>query len=123
MRELDDGGGIYSLSAQPGNVYTQNLIEKGPHSNGGIYLDDGSRYIEVSGNILLGNHRTALIKGRDNFIHDNWWQDRGRRDIWFPNQKFCLVPACRLNRVRNNHLFGGAGQLPTDLIIQTGVRE
>lgn len=123
MRELYDGGGIYSLSAQPGNLYTENLIEKGPHSNGGIYLDDGSRYIEVSRNVLFGNQRTALIKGRDNNIHDNWWQDRARRDVWFLNQKFCLVPACELNRVRNNHLIGAPGQVPTNILVQTGVRE
>src|SRR5262249_2011343 len=56
MRMLDDGGGIYSLSGQPGNLYTENLIERGPHANG-IYLDDGSRFIEVSRNIVVGNER------------------------------------------------------------------
>jgi hypothetical protein len=120
MQVLNDGGGIYSLSAQPGNLYTENVIEKGPHSNGGIYLDDGSRYIEISRNVLLKNQRTALIKGRDNSIHDNWWQERYGRDVWFPSQKLCIVPACELNKVRNNRIIDGPGQAPTNVLVRAG---
>jgi hypothetical protein len=123
MRELYDGGGIYSLSAQPGNSYTENLIEKGPHSNGGIYLDDGSRYIEVSRNILFGNEKTAVIKGRDNSVHDNWWQESSPRDIALNKRKFCFTPACELNHLRNNHLIDNPRQAPIDILTQAGVQQ
>ncbi|MCX5757734.1 MAG: right-handed parallel beta-helix repeat-containing protein [Candidatus Hydrogenedentes bacterium] len=52
MRQRNDGGGIYMLGNQPGTVIRGNHI----HDNhvgggpGGIYLDEGSGFIEIVGN-------------------------------------------------------------------------
>jgi hypothetical protein len=78
MRKRNDGGGIYTLSRQPGTVISGNhLHDIGPGGPGGIYLDEGSAEIEVTGNLVYGvatalnfnNHaqdRLATCK-----VHDN----------------------------------------------------
>ena len=60
MEELDDGGAVYTLSNQPGTIIRgnhihDNLAGGGP---GGIYLDQGSGFIEVTGNLVY-NVRAA----------------------------------------------------------------
>ncbi|MBM4042402.1 MAG: right-handed parallel beta-helix repeat-containing protein, partial [Planctomycetes bacterium] len=52
MRELHDGGGIYTLSIQPGTVIRGNHIHDNCGGPGGIYLDEGSGHIEVTGNCV-----------------------------------------------------------------------
>jgi len=52
MRELHDGGGIYTLSIQPGTVIRGNHIHDNRGGPGGIYLDEGSGQIEVTGNCV-----------------------------------------------------------------------
>lgn len=55
MLEMSDGGGIYTLSNMPGTVIRGNyLYDNGPGITGGIYLDEGSGYIEVTGNLVHG---------------------------------------------------------------------
>ncbi len=55
MLKRNDGGGIYTLSRQPGTVIRLNYIhDNGPGSPGGIYLDEGSADIEVTGNVVVG---------------------------------------------------------------------
>lgn len=54
MRSRNDGGGIYTLGNQPGTVIRgnhihDNTIGGGP---GGIYLDEGSGFIEITGNCV-----------------------------------------------------------------------
>jgi hypothetical protein len=62
MRELEDGGAIYSLAAHPGLRIVHNVTDLN------IYLDDGSRYVEVG-----HNHTRSLspIKLGPHIIHDN----------------------------------------------------
>jgi hypothetical protein len=46
-----DGGAIYNLSASPGTVIAENhILDNGGRI--GIYLDEGSRYITVRGNVV-----------------------------------------------------------------------
>ncbi len=52
MAELQDGGGIYTLGNQPGTVIRANHIHDNPGMPGGIYLDEGSGFIEVTGNVV-----------------------------------------------------------------------
>jgi hypothetical protein len=53
MQRRNDGGGIYTLSRQPGTVIRGNhLHDNGPGGPGGIYLDEGSSEIEVTGNAV-----------------------------------------------------------------------
>jgi len=78
MQRRSDGGGIYTLSRQPGTVIRGNHIhDNGPGVPGGIYLDEGSSMIEVSNNLVYdvaaamnyNNHaqnRIATCEERDN---------------------------------------------------------
>ncbi|MEI6499973.1 MAG: LamG-like jellyroll fold domain-containing protein, partial [Armatimonadota bacterium] len=53
MLKRNDGGGIYTLSRQPGTILRGNhLHDNGPGGPGGLYLDEGSADIEVTGNLV-----------------------------------------------------------------------
>ena len=54
MQVLNDGGGIYTLGNMPGTVIRGNHIHDNPGIPGGIYLDEGSGFIEVTGNLVHG---------------------------------------------------------------------
>jgi hypothetical protein len=79
MQERNDGGGIYTLSNQPGTVIRGNHIHDAKGHPGGIYLDEGSGFIEVTGNLVYNVHtpmnfnnraqnRIATCKVHDNFF-------------------------------------------------------
>lgn len=77
MQRLADGGGIYTLGNQPGTVIRGNHLHDNPGSPGGIYLDEGSGFIEVTGNVVyrvptamnFNNHAQDRIKTCP--VHDN----------------------------------------------------
>ena len=77
MQELTDGGGIYTLSNQPGTVIRGNHIHHANGSPGGIYLDEGSGFIEVTGNLVYGVRRAMNFNNRNQNriktckVHDN----------------------------------------------------
>ncbi len=50
----NDGGGIYTLSNQPGTIIRGNHIHDSGQGGGpgGIYLDEGSGFIEITGNCV-----------------------------------------------------------------------
>ncbi|MCC6152506.1 MAG: right-handed parallel beta-helix repeat-containing protein [Candidatus Hydrogenedentes bacterium] len=50
MQKRLDGGGIYTLGNMPGTVIEGNHIHDNPGWPGGIYLDEGSGFIEVRNN-------------------------------------------------------------------------
>jgi len=135
---LADGGGVYSLSAQPGNTIKNNVIKNQANPFAGIYLDDASRYITVEGNVIFNNARSALIKGRDHYIYNNFWQDRGPRrfpfpgwdfdvpDIWFfdEDKAGCnngQPTSCGWSRVENNHLITSLAEVPPEIIANAGL--
>jgi hypothetical protein len=79
MLQRQDGGGIYTLSNQPGTIIRGNHIHDNVGGPGGIYLDEGSGYIEVTGNSVyhVGNpmnynnhaqNRIATCQEHDNFF-------------------------------------------------------
>ena len=126
---LIDGGGIYSLSAQPGNVYSGNVIQQQHRDYGAIYLDNKSRYITVHDNVLLGNKRTALIKsgpfGGDHYIHDNWWQDRYAEDIWYyysASEGDYIPTTPGPNTIENNHVIAQLSDAPASIISNAGIQ-
>ncbi len=80
MLKRNDGGGIYTLGNQPGTVIRDNHIhDNGPDGPGGIYLDEGSGFIEVTNNSVYGvptamnynNHNQDRISTC--FEHDNFF--------------------------------------------------
>jgi hypothetical protein len=52
MRPMQDGGGIYTLGNQPGTRIVANYIHHATGVPGGIYLDEGSGFIEVTENLI-----------------------------------------------------------------------
>jgi hypothetical protein len=59
MSPLQDGGGICTLGNMAGTVIRGNHIHDNPGVPGGIYLDEGSGFIEVTGNVAY-NVRTPM---------------------------------------------------------------
>ena len=57
-----DGGGIYNLSSNLGARVTGNVISHAHDLNGAVYLDDGSRGIQIDKNVTYAHH-----KGRKDF--------------------------------------------------------
>ncbi|MBN1346900.1 MAG: right-handed parallel beta-helix repeat-containing protein [Phycisphaerae bacterium] len=79
MQDRNDGGGIYTLGNQPGTIIQGNHIHDAKGSPGGIYLDEGSGFIEVTGNVVHNvrtsmnfnnrvQNRIATCKVHDNFF-------------------------------------------------------
>jgi hypothetical protein len=52
MRPMQDGGAVYTLGNQPGTVIRGNYIHDCAGGPGGIYLDEGSGFIEVTENVI-----------------------------------------------------------------------
>ncbi len=75
MQQLWDGGAIYTLGNMPGSVIRGNHIHDNHGWPGGIYLDEGSGFIEVTGNVVYN------VKGREQhpptpMIYNNRRQNR-----------------------------------------------
>ena len=82
MQPMQDGGAIYTLGNQPGTVIRGNHVHDNVWGPGGIYLDEGSGFIEITGNLVYnvgtpmtynnGNqNRRATCKEHDNFFGVN----------------------------------------------------
>ena len=82
MNPMMDGGGIYTLGNQPGTVIRGNHIHDNARQPGGIYLDEGSGFIEVTGNLVHdvitpmnynngAQNRRATCKEHDDFFGAN----------------------------------------------------
>jgi hypothetical protein len=63
MQKLNDGAGVYTLGRQPGTVIRANHIHDGgkSHLSGGVYLDEGSADIEVTGNLIYHMPRPLMF--------------------------------------------------------------
>ena len=57
MDPMMDGGGVYTLGNQPGTIIRGNHIHDNALLLGGIYLDEGSGFIEVTGNLVYNVER------------------------------------------------------------------
>lgn len=83
MAKMNDGGAIYTLGNLPGTIIRGNWIHDCPPANRGwchgIYFDQGSGFIESTGNLIYGipslvNHnnlaqdRNATCNEHDNFV-------------------------------------------------------
>ncbi|MGW1749094.1 RICIN domain-containing protein [Streptomyces sp. NPDC002092] len=73
-----DGGSIYSLSAMPGSVISENYMYDN-HRTTALYLDEGSRYLKVSGNVVQDAGNWALTNANannhtdDSTFSGNWY--------------------------------------------------
>jgi hypothetical protein len=67
---MHDGGSIYNLSANPGTVISGNYM----YNNNGtvaLYLDEGSRYLTLSGNVVQDAGVWAFTNANANNHTDN----------------------------------------------------
>jgi hypothetical protein len=69
LRLMADGGGIYTLSRQPGTVLSENYVHDiertsvhGGFNMSGIYLDEGSNLITVRDNVLVNTGDRPLFQ-------------------------------------------------------------
>ncbi|MFI8075553.1 RICIN domain-containing protein [Streptomyces sp. NPDC086033] len=73
-----DGGSIYSLSAAPGSVISDNYMYDNNRTTA-LYLDEGSRYLKVSGNVVQDAGNWALTNANasnhtdDSMFSGNWY--------------------------------------------------
>ncbi len=79
MNMLQDGGGIYTLGNMAGTIIRGNHIHDNSGIPGGIYLDEGSGFIEVTDNVVYNVYRGIHYNNRkQNRIatcneHDNFF--------------------------------------------------
>lgn len=76
-----DGGGIYTLGAQPDSVIEGNYITNQGNAFGGIYLDEGSAYFTVRNNVVDNNQKPDDPELR--------WLHVNGRDIWGNGKLSC----------------------------------
>ncbi|PYC88381.1 hypothetical protein C7C46_00430 [Streptomyces tateyamensis] len=73
-----DGGSIYNLSANPGSVFGDNYVYDNQFTTG-LYLDEGSRYLTLTGNVLQDNglwaftNASASNNTSDSTFAGNWY--------------------------------------------------
>ncbi len=73
-----DGGSIYNLSANPGGVIDDNYIYDNQHTVG-LYLDEGSRYLTLSNNVVQDTGVWAFTNANannntnDSTFEYNWY--------------------------------------------------
>ncbi|MHC4252556.1 MAG: LamG-like jellyroll fold domain-containing protein, partial [Planctomycetota bacterium] len=79
VRDLSDGGAIYSLSAQPGSAWHHNYGHDVPWGDGhmkrGWYTDEGSAYIDIHHNVIARIARAHWYSAWTKTIHDNKIRD------------------------------------------------
>ncbi len=77
MQAMQDGGAIYTLSIQPGTILRGNHLHDNKGGPGGIYLDEGSGNINVTGNLIyrvprpLNFNNSAQDRRATCEVHDN----------------------------------------------------
>ncbi len=78
MQTLSDGGGIYTLGAQPESALRGNLIHDVPTNAGraesnGMFLDQGTGEFVIEGNVIYNVARSPLRfhKGWKNLVRNN----------------------------------------------------
>ncbi|WP_078960311.1 RICIN domain-containing protein [Streptomyces sp. NRRL WC-3618] len=73
-----DGGSIYSLSAAPGSVISDNYMYDNNRTTA-LYLDEGSRYLRVANNVVQDASNWALTNANannhtdDSTFSGNWY--------------------------------------------------
>lgn len=78
MQSLSDGGGIYMLGLQPGSKITGNLIHDvnlnvGRAESNGMFLDEGTTDVEVTGNLIykIAKSPIRFHRANSNLVQDN----------------------------------------------------
>ena len=73
-----DGGSLYNLSANPSATFNDNYIFDN-HNTVGLYLDEGSRYVTLTNNVVQDSGVWAFTNANgnnntnDNAFNSNWF--------------------------------------------------
>ena len=106
MHTLHDGGGVYTLSPQPGSEISYNYLCRQPHSHGAIYPDEGTSGYLIHDNVIshTGDSWLFIHNGDNNTATDNF-TDNGH----FVNEG--------LSNVIGNTTIVQAGNWPQDALM------
>ncbi|MFJ5266584.1 discoidin domain-containing protein [Streptomyces sp. NPDC088387] len=116
MKSQADGGGVYTLSNNPGGTVSGNYIHGVPeHAYGAVYHDEGSRHWTNTGNAfcdvafqwLLMNHAEEN-KAQGNFT---------------TNPGFSVQYLSKNNTVTDNVTVGACDQLPASIVNNAGLQK
>ncbi|MGQ4401612.1 RICIN domain-containing protein [Streptomyces hayashii] len=119
-RAMFDGGSIYSLSASPGSVISDNYMYGNNHTTA-LYLDEGSRYLTVSRNVVQDAGNWALTNANG----DNHTDDSTFSGNWYNGGNTYVATGPPHNNVlTGNVLVAGANwpQGAQQVVQQAGVR-
>ncbi len=65
MNALVNGGGVYTLGAQPGTRIHHNDVRDQAHEYGGLYPDQGSSYLRMDSNVVQGANQWIFMSNGD----------------------------------------------------------
>jgi len=94
LQDARDGGGIYTLGAQPDSEIEGNYISNQGNPFGGIYLDEGSAYFTVKNNVVDNNQMPGN--------HELRWLHVNGRDIWNNGKLSCYELTLKDNYTSNS---------------------
>ena len=122
MQVLHDGGGVYNLSANPNSRFTGNVITRGGNLNGAIYLDNGSRAMQVNNNVSYNNTgprvNDHIKQAQTHIVQNNDWSG-GSSTFNSSYQSVVNASGRKLSPVERTIATIRAG-LPTPLALPAG---
>jgi hypothetical protein len=89
MSILHDGGGIYTLGAQPGTIVERNYVRK---TEKAIYTDEGSAFIICRQNVIESPFKAAHWADNNGRKHsitiDSYYATEDKKEVKAPNCTF-----------------------------------
>jgi hypothetical protein len=76
-------GPVYNLSADPGAVISNNYMYNNGPNQGGLYYDEGSRFITAYDNVIAGTNTWGAVNAfsnnnsDDDIFYNNWYNSGG----------------------------------------------
>ncbi|MEV7680541.1 discoidin domain-containing protein [Streptomyces sp. NPDC088341] len=114
MKSQADGGGVYTLSSNPGGEVSGNYIHGVPeHAYGAVYHDEGSRYWRNTGNAFCDVSFQWLLM--------NHAEDNTATGNYTSNPNFSVQYLSKNNDVNGNITVGSCDQLPASVIANAGL--
>lgn len=117
---MHDGGSIYNLSANPGTVIKNNYMYNNNHTVA-LYMDEGSRYVTLSGNVVQDAGVWAFTNaGPTNNTDDNTFENN-----WYNGGSTYVATGAPHNNVLTGNVLVNGYNWPTDaqqVINQAGIQ-
>lgn len=115
MRSQADGGGVYTLSANPGGKVSGNYIHGVPeHAYGAVYHDEASRHWLNTGNALCDVTFQWLLM--------NHAEENTATANYTSNPAFSVQNLGRNNDVNGNITVDSCAQLPASIVNNAGLQ-